>query len=179
MKTTMIIGIAAMIGIVFLAPPASAQHLMDDDVWFKMKMNVKGYSISYEPEGYVIEPYSNVSTVYVRFSPTANPFQHTWEVWSLNATTGDWEDYSSGTEYIYGQRDGIVMEWSPAWEASGWDYFNARINGFMKIKRDGLMTKSAKFTSTGCTVSGGEGVYGGCTVTGSAIKPDKLPFLYP
>jgi hypothetical protein len=180
METRKIIGVVAMIGIVFSGSLASAQHLMDDNVWFKMKMSVKGHSGILEGEDLLIEPYSNVSTVYVRFSPASNAFQHTWELWTLNPTTSEWENYDSGTEYINGGGDGIVIEWSPSWNA-GYDTFDAIINGFMKIKRDGLVTKSATFTSTGCLLDGHwvASIYGGCKVTGSAIKPDKLPFPYP
>lgn len=180
MKTGKIIGLVAVFTIMLLSfvSFASAQYLMDDEVWLKMKVSVKGHRIVSTTEP--IESYSNAGTVYVRFTPAANPFKHDWQLWTFNETTGNWELIDSGTQYIYGERDGIVMKWSPHWNI-GFAQFDAVINGFMKIKRNGLVTKSAVFTSDGCSLSGDwqGGVYGGCKVTGKKISPDKLPFQYP
>jgi hypothetical protein len=82
---------------------------------------------------------------------------------------------------MIGDGDGLVHGWSTTWY---WDQATlpASINGTMKIRLDGTSTKSAKFTSTGCTVSGftGAGVYpyysAGCKVKGTKVDPSKLPF---
>jgi hypothetical protein len=173
MKTERIIGLVAIIGVIFfsLTTHIFAQHLMEDDVWFKMKFSVQGHTI--QP----VEPYKNASTAYVRFSPTVTDYQHTWELWSLNPTTENWEVYSSKTQYIQGEPDGIVIGWEPSWNA-GSDSFKTLVNGVMKIKRDDLVTKSAKFTSTGCWLQGTAtvGVYGGCKISGTKVLSNKLPF---
>lgn len=117
----------------------------------------------------------------MRFSPASNPYQHNWEVWSFNQTPAAWELYDSGTQYIYGEPNGIIFGWSPRWYI-GFLTFDATVNGFIKIKRDGLVTKSAKFTTDGCTATGGTAggtLFGGCKIAGSFIKPEKLPFTYP
>jgi hypothetical protein len=185
-KTEKIISLVATFTIMLLSlfTLASAQHLMDDTVWLKMKVCVKGHSISAPAEP--IEPYKTVCTIYVRFSPTVNAFEHDWQLWAYDYEASDWIEYDNGTLHIYGERDGIIMGWSPFWfinnGTSALADLNPEINGFMKLKRDGLVTKSAKFTTDGCTLHGnasGRGIYCGCKVTGSLIKPDKLPFTYP
>ena len=177
-KTARITGMIAVIGIMFLSyiTIASAQHLMEDAVWFKMKVSVKGHSNT-DPGEPVVRS-SNTGTIYVRFSPTVNAWEHDWQLWSLNATTGIWENYDSGTQHIFGETDGIVRGWSPTWNIGPAQFYDTVINGFMKIKRDGLVTKSAKFTTDGCSLLGlwqGQ-ISGGCKLTGSLIKLEKLPF---
>ena len=46
MKTVKIMGMIAVVGIMFLSSTTItfAQHLMEDAVWFKMKVSVKGHS---------------------------------------------------------------------------------------------------------------------------------------
>ena len=110
-----IIGLVAVFTMMFLGlfSLSSAQHLMEDAVWFKMKVSVKGHSNT-DPGEPVVRS-SNAGTIYVRFSPTANACEHDWQLWSLNATTGVWENYDSGTQHIFGETDGIVRGWSPTW----------------------------------------------------------------
>jgi hypothetical protein len=178
MKTGKIIIMIVVISFIYFsnAPLISAQHLMEDAVWFKMKVSVKGHSNT-DPGEPVVRS-SNAGTIYVHFSPTANAWEHDWQLWSLNATTGIWENYDSGTQHIFGETDGIVRGWSPTWNIGPAQFYDTVINGFMKIKRDGPVTKSAKFTTDGCSVLGlwqGQ-ISGGCKLTGSLIKPQKLPF---
>ena len=178
MKTVKIMGMIAIVGIMFLSSTTItfAQHLMEDEVWFKMKVNVKGHSNT-DPGEPVVHS-STAGTIYVRFSPTANAYEHDWQLWSLNATTEVWENYDSGTQHIFGETDGIVRGWSPTWIIGPAQFYDTVINGFMKIKRDGTVTKSAKFTTDGCSLLGlwqGQ-ISGGCKLTGSLIKPQKLPF---
>ena len=155
---------------------SSAQHLMDDTVWLKMRVSVKGHEIFGQTEP--IQPYSDICTIFVRFSPAAEPFNHDWKLWAFDENGGNWEESDSGTLYIQGERDGIIMHWSPNW-FTGHAFWQATIHGFMKIKRDGLITKSAKFTTDGCIFASMVGAYGGCKVTGSLVKQEKLPFSYP
>jgi type 1 fimbria pilin len=178
MKTGKIIGAAAIIAIMFLslASLASAQHLLGD-VWFQMKISAKGHTIT--PPGSTVAPYSNVSTIYVRFWPTATAYEHNWQMWAQESQTGDWAAVN-GTQYIYGSADGLIWGWETEWTTSPPVGIAATITGIMKIKRDGSVTKSAKFTSTGCDIIGGQtqtrDFYGGCKVTGKTITSDKLPF---
>jgi hypothetical protein len=141
-----------------------------------MKVTVKGHSNTDPGEPVTLS--NNTGTVYVRFSPTANAYEHDWQLWSQNSTTGVWENYNSGTQHIFGETDGIVRGWSPNWNMGLVQFHNTVINGFMKINRDSLITKSAKFTTDGCTVLGlWQGEFsGGCKLTGSLIKQEKLPF---
>jgi hypothetical protein len=177
-ETKRIMGMIAVVSIMFLSyvTTTSAQHLMEDTVWFKMKVSVKGHSNT-DP-GEPVAPSGNTGTIYVRFSPTVNAWEHDWQLWSLNATTGIWDNYDSGTQHIFGETDGIVRGWSPTWNIGPAQFYDTVINGFMKIKRDGLVTKSAKFTTDGCSLLGlwqGQ-ISGGCKLTGSLIKLEKLPF---
>ena len=149
---------------------------MDDTVWLKMKVSAKGHEIM--GQALPIVSYSDTCTIYVRFTPAAEPFKHDWQLWALNEALRIWEENDSGTHSIQGARDGMLIEWSPNW-STGHAFWNARIHGFMKIKRDGLITKSAKFTTDGCLLTGSIAKFGGCKVTGSLIKPEKLPFTYP
>lgn len=174
-----IVSLTAVIGLVFfiIVPCASAQHLLSD-VWFKMKIVAKGHTITAQSSP--IEAYNNTSTVYVRFWPTLTAYLHNWQMWSQNSE-GEWGSVT-GTQYIYGATDGIIWNWETEWG----DYppvgIAATIAGVMKIKRDGSVTKNAKFSSTGCHLIGGQTekgfFYGGCKVTGKTVAEDKLPFQY-
>jgi hypothetical protein len=182
MKTRRIIGIAATITIMLLslASLSFAQHLMDDEVWFKMKMSVKGHDIVLPSSPYV--PLSDSGTVYVRVWPTATAYQHSWEMRSQNQP-GSWSIIDNGTQYIFGSGDGLIFGWAPqGLRMSSVNGLDFSINGIMKIQREGLATKKAKFTSTGCAVNGLTAYgyfFGGCKVTGSTVSADKLPFEYP
>ncbi len=80
MKTVKIIVMIAVVGIMFLSSTTItfAQHLMEDAVWFKMKVSVKGHSNT-DPGEPVVRS-SNAGTIYVRFSPTANAWEHDWQL---------------------------------------------------------------------------------------------------
>ena len=181
MRTGRIIGLVAVISIVVfsLAPLASAQHLMPDAAWFKLKVSVKGFT--YSTNSSPFEPFSYSATHYLRVSPTINAYEHNWQMWSINPNTGTWEISTNTTQPMIGKGDGLVHEWGTTWYW-GQAMLGAVISGTMKIKLDGTSTKSAKFTSTGCTVSGftGAGVYpyysAGCKVKGTKVDPSKLPF---
>ena len=177
MKLGKIVVLTAVIGLMFLiiVPCVSAQHLLSD-VWFKMKIVTKGYTIT--PPGSAIAPHNNTTIVYVRFWPTATPYLHNWQIWARESE-GEWVS-GSGTQYIYGATDGLIWNWETEWNTIPPVGIAATIAGVMKIKRDGSVTKSAKFTSTGCHLIGGQtetqDFYGGCKVTGSTIPDTKLPF---
>ena len=178
MKTGMVIGLTVVIGLMFLmlVPYASAQHLLSD-VWFKMKISSKGHTMA-SPSSAVV-PYSNTSNVYVRFSPSLGPYQHNWEMWAQDSQTGNWAAVS-GVNHIYGATDGLIYGWETEWTTSPPVGIAASISGAFKIQRDGITTRKAKFTSTGCEIISGQtpsgNFYGGCKVTGSATTEDKLPF---
>ena len=171
---------AVIVTVVFsLVPFASAQHLIPDEVWFKLKVNVKGYQ--YFADSSPFEPFSHSATHYLRLTPTVTAYVHNWQMWSFLSNTSSWGISTNSTNDMIGDANGLVHQWSTTWY---WDQANlvASINGTMKIKLDGASTTSAKFTSTGCTVSGytGAGAYpyfsAGCKVTGTKIDPSKLPF---
>lgn len=178
MKTMKIIGVASIVTIVFLslASLASAQHLLSD-VWLKMKISVKGHTITAPTAA--IEPYSNTSIVYVRFWPSSTPRQHNWQMWSQDSQDGTWAAVN-GTQYVYGATDGLIWGWETEWTTSPPVGIAATISGVMKIQNDGATTKKVKFTSTGCEIMSGQtpsgNFFGGCKVTGRTITSDKLPF---
>lgn len=179
MKSGRILGLSLSIGAILLimVPCAHSQHLLSD-VWFKMKITSKGHTMA--SIGSAIVPYSNISTVYVRFVPATGIFQHDWEMWSQDSETGNWASVS-GTIHIYGLIDGLLHGWETEWTTSPPIGMAASITGIFKIQRDGTTTKKAKFTSTGCEIISGQtpsgSFYGGCKVTGTTIAPEKLPFI--
>lgn len=182
MRTGKIITLVITIGIVvFLsAPLVSAQHLIPDELWLKLKVSMKGFT--YSTNSSPFEPFSNNSTHYVRVTPTANAYEHNWQTWSFLSNFDSWGVSTTSLNPIFGDENGLVHGWSTTFQLND-ARLGASINGAIKIKLDGSATKSAKFTSTGCTVWGytGGGVYpyysAGCKVTGTKIDPSKLPFM--
>jgi len=184
MKIGKIMTMVAVISIMFLsyAPLASTQHLMDDEVWLKMKMSFKGQVVNVNTPSSPYAPFTNVATIYARFWPDAvDPYIQRCQLWSIDPDDSLWKNMFASALNTYGEGKGIVQEWYTQW-ASGSEVFNVHLNGTMKIKREGEQTKSAKFTSMGCAGWGystvvAENVYvGSCKATGTKIDPSTLPF---
>ena len=184
MKIGKIMTMVGVISIMFLSyvPLASAQHLMDDEVWLKMKMSFKGQVVNVNTPSSPYVPLTNVATIYARFWPsTVDPYIHFVQLWSIKPNTGLWDHLSQSTLNTYGDGKGVVSGWYATW-INSFDVFNANLNGTMKIKREGAQTKSATFTSMGCHVWGysvseaDNGYVGSCKATGKKIDPSTLPF---
>jgi hypothetical protein len=181
MRAGKIIALVIAIGIVVFssAPLASAQHLIPDEVWLKLKVSVKGSA--YSTDSSPFEPFNYNGTHYVRITPTANAYEHNWQTWSFLSNFDSWGVSTNSLNTIIGDGNGLVHGWSTTFHQDQAS-LGASINATIKINLDGASTKSAKFTSTGCTVWGytGGGVYpyysAGCKLTGKKIDPSKLPF---
>lgn len=59
-------------------------------------------------------PLSTTGTIFVRFWPTANRYEHNWEIWSLESNSGAWINVA-GIVNIYGAGDGLILKWEPTW----------------------------------------------------------------
>jgi hypothetical protein len=156
MKTGKIITMVAVTSIMFLsyAPLTSAQHLMDDEVWLKMKMSFKGQVVNVNTPGSPYAPFTNVATIYARFWPDAvDPYIQHCQLWSIDQDDSLWKNMFTSALNTYGDGKGVISTWYTQW-ASGSEVFNAQLTGTMKIKREGTQTKSAKFTPWGVPFGG-------------------------
>jgi len=50
----------------------------------------------------------------VRFWPTANRYEHNWEIWSQESNSDAWINVA-GIVNIYGAGDGLILKWGPTW----------------------------------------------------------------
>jgi hypothetical protein len=168
MNTGKIIGLIVLIGILFLSltPLASAQHIIEDEVWFKMEANVKGHTVLTGSSPFA--PLSTSGTIFVRFRPAENRYEFDWKLWSQEPGSGTWVNVA-GVVNIYGTGDGLIVKWEPTW----WKLPELMVQqsivaGVINIQRDNKTIKEAKFTSTGCWVQGQTKVgwfYGDCKLT--------------
>jgi hypothetical protein len=181
MNTGNIIGVIVFAGILLLllTPFASAQHIIEDEVWFTMKAVVNGHTLLTSASPFM--PLSTTGTIFVRFWPTANRYEHNWEIWSQESNSGAWINVA-GIVNIYGAGDGLILKWEPTWwRLPDLVVQQTSISGAMDIQRDDEVIKKATFISTGCWLQGQTKIgwfYGDCKLTGESIRKDTLPFPY-
>jgi|GEM_PF-6407461 len=181
MNTGKIIGVVvrAVILVLSITPLVFSQHIVDDEVWFETKVILDGHTILTGSSPF--EHMRSSGNIFLRFWPTANRYEHNWEIWSHEFNTGPWNSVT-GIVNIYGTGDGLILRWEPTWwRLPDIVIQQASIAGFIDIQRENKTIKKARFTSTGCWVQGQTKkgwFYGDCKLIGEAIRKDSLPFPF-
>lgn len=114
MNTGKIIGVVvrAVILVLSITPLVFSQHIVDDEVWFETKVILDGHTILTGSSPFEHMRYSE--NIFLRFWPTANRYEHNWEIWSHEFNTGPWNSVT-GIVNIYGAGDGLILRWEPTW----------------------------------------------------------------
>ena len=177
-----------------LAGPASAQDTTLDDVWFKLKVKIKGQAAVPEVEApkktsrtataylhlTVTEPSGAGGEVYPDYPGTTYAYELWMEtepdVWEL--VYNDAEDIETASLTTFFLSDTFLTV-----RYVGGGAADCYLTSVIKVKfdKEGAF-KSATFTSLGGeayvgTTDGTDAFRGGIVVNGKSVDPEKLPFV--
>jgi hypothetical protein len=181
--------LASAIAAVFLASSllaasaASAQML--DDVWFKLVVKVKGYSV--DPATGDYDNYKLSQTVYLLFELTGGgPLPGTALDYDLTAYTetapGVWTADLQDNESTISSNENFFPDVNFTLDGMGGSWVGLYHTPHIQIKDDGMGgLKKAKYKALGEVFEGedssGNEIYGDASIKGKTVDVSKLPFI--
>ena len=175
--------VACIVVLCFFTASLEAAQIFDN-VWFKLKVKGKGYSIG--GLGVVeLTKTSWSSDVYLNVVWLTSQSEFYYGIF-MQDTSGAWGFVSSNTlpqTFFAGNTQEILTgNWQMIF-LSGGNYYPTYSTNFIKTKRDSFdVLLSATFTSLGCEVTfpeSGSIFGGGCTIKGKLVDVSELPFTPP
>jgi len=171
--------VSVLAGAVLLAGVSTASAQALDDVWFVLRVSAKGYCVGHDE---LIRKTNFRTTAYLHMLWNAIGDRYEYEVYS-ESLPGIWESTADGPIDLTISTEDYIFIPGHIWEirAPGGKYISFYNTALIRagFDRAGIVRK-AVFTTLGAEVHRGmtpdcAEIFGGATVKGKLIAPEKLP----